>query len=261
MQPEPKPDRKTGVLLGIPLGCESLASLTRTSLETIDHAGPQRVFVCANAHSLVVAQSEPDFKTALGEADVVVADGIGVSIMGRILGIDVGARIAGEKYFWSIMRALEAKGNGRIFFFGSSPEVLEKIAKRFKTEFPGLHLCGTLSPPFRPWTEEENARMIAAINAAKPDVLWVGMTAPKQEKWVHKNRAALNVPLIGSIGAVFDFFAGTTQSPPNWVRTMGLESFYLLIKKPRRTWRRVFITAPKFVLYTLMYRATARRNR
>ena len=93
--------------------------------------------------------------------------------------------------------------------------------------------------------------MIAWINATRPDVLWVGMTAPKQEKWVYENRDALDASVIGSVGAVFDYFAGMISSPPRWIRTLGVESIYRTIKNPRHIWRRMFITNPKFVLLVI----------
>jgi len=149
------------------------------------------------------------------------------------------------------MRALNQRGAGRVFFFGSSEKVLNLIAHKMAHEFPRLQLSGALSPPFRSWTAEENASMIAAINAANPDVLWVGMTAPNQEKWVHENRDKLTVPVIGSIGAVFDFFAGTYPRAPNWMCLIGIEWVYRLIKEPRRMWRRNFISSPRFVALVL----------
>ena len=112
----------------------------------------------------------------------------------------------------------------------------------------GKHFDHSLDVPFfRVQSVEENHRMVKAINAAEPDVLWVGMTAPKQEKWVEANRRQLTVPVIGSIGAVFDFYAGTYSRAPQWVCDIGLEWAYRFILEPRRMWRRNFVSAPKFV--------------
>jgi N-acetylglucosaminyldiphosphoundecaprenol N-acetyl-beta-D-mannosaminyltransferase len=199
-----------------------------------------------------VAQSDPVFLDALNDADQVVADGVGVTLMGRLARVDVGPRIVGEEYFSSLMRALDSRGGGRIFFFGSSNEVLEKIANRIGHAYPSLTLCGVLSPPYRPWSDEENAVMVRKINESNPDVLWVGMTAPKQEIWVFRNRHALHVPIIGSIGAVFDYFAGTVPSPPHWVRRAGLEWFYRVFwnDNPRRFWLRG-LSFPKLLFMVL----------
>lgn len=236
------------VLLNIPIGCPSIEAAVDKSMAAIEGKASPMVFAFAMAHSLNVAQTDKDFAQALHAADIVVADGVGVSVLGRLAGVDVGVRIPGEVYFLSLMNALEKRGKGRIFFFGSSENVLELIGERLKSEFPSLELCGVLSPPYRPWSDLENLEMIEQINAVSPDVLWVGMGAPKQEKWVHKSHDMLDVPVIGSIGAVFDYFAGTIPAPPSWVRRMGLETPYRLIKEPRRLWRRVFLSNAMFVL-------------
>jgi N-acetylglucosaminyldiphosphoundecaprenol N-acetyl-beta-D-mannosaminyltransferase len=241
-----------GILLGIKIGQPSLASAIADAEAAIDRKKKPIVFACANTHSVVVAQNNPAFFNALNDADQVVADGIGVKIMGRLARIDVGPRIVGEEYFSSLMSALEQRGGGRIFFFGSSDNVLQKITQRIKKDYPSLTLSGVLSPPYRLWSEEDNARMIEKINNSKPDVLWVGMTAPKQEIWVFNNRHLLDVPVIGSIGAVFDFFAGTIPSPPAWVRKAGFEWFYRLFRNnnPGRFWLRG-LSIPKLVFMVL----------
>ena len=239
--------RDAFVLLGVTVDRKSLATATAEAMMAIDERGAPIVFACANPHSLVAAHADPAFRSALVRASIVVVDGIGVTIMARIVGIDVAKRITGTDYFFALMNALERRGGGRVFFFGSSQNVLDRIAERMKREFPSLTLCGALSPPFGSWPAEKNAAMVAHINAARPDVLWVGMTAPKQEKWVEENRHRLTVPVIGSIGAVFDFYAGTYSRAPQWMCNMGVEWLYRLAREPRRMWRRNFVSAPKFI--------------
>ena len=239
--------RDTGTLLGIPIDRKSLPDLIQESMSALDSRISQRVFACANPHSLVVAQQDPVFHHALTKADIVVVDGVGASLIARFVGIQIGPRITGTDYFQKVLSALQRRGGGRVFFFGSSQYVLDLITKRFAQDFPSLTLCGVLSPPFGTWSVEENHRMVKAINASEPDVLWVGMTAPKQEKWVEANRRQLTVPVIGSIGAVFDFYAGTYSRAPQWVCDIGLEWAYRFILEPRRMWRRNFVSAPKFV--------------
>jgi len=243
--------RDAGMVLGIPIDRKSLAEVVQESLHAIDRRASQRVFACANPHSLVVAQQDTDFYSALTHADLVVADGVGALVVARWAGIRIGPRITGTDYFQGVLNALQQRGSGRVFFFGSSQHVLNLIAKRFASDFPSLTLCGALSPPFGTWSEMENHRMVKIINDAKPDVLWVGMTAPKQEKWVEANRRQFNVPVIGSIGAVFDFYAGTYSRAPKWVCNIGLEWAYRFILEPRRMWRRNFVSAPKFIWLVL----------
>jgi N-acetylglucosaminyldiphosphoundecaprenol N-acetyl-beta-D-mannosaminyltransferase len=243
--------RAADSFLNIHIGRMSLAEITEETLRAINRKTSQRVFVCANPHSLVVAQGDLGFQAALTQADLVVADGIGVSLMARLAGVQIGPRITGTDYFEAVLMGLRQHRGGRVFFFGSSPQVLDRIAKRFASEFPSLTLCGILSPPYGSWSDEENRRMIRVINAAKPDVLWVGMTAPKQEKWVEANRHKLIAPVIGSIGAVFDFYAGTYSRAPQWVCRIGFEWAYRFILEPRRMWRRNCVSAPKFLWLVL----------
>ncbi|MDF0675129.1 MAG: WecB/TagA/CpsF family glycosyltransferase [Nitrospira sp.] len=252
--------RDAGILLGVPIDRKSLADMVQESMHAVAHRTFQKVFACANPHSLVVTQQDADFHSALTRADFVVADGIGATLMARLVGIRIGPRITGTDYFYGVLNALQQRGQGRVFFIGSSQQVLDRIAKRFAVDFPALTLGGALSPPFGAWSEMENHRMVKMINDAKPDVLWVGMTAPKQEKWVEANRRQLNVSVIGSIGAVFDFYAGTYSRAPKWVCDIGLEWAYRFILEPRRMWRRNFVSAPKFVWLVLrrhIYRGDA----
>ncbi|QSA98930.1 WecB/TagA/CpsF family glycosyltransferase [Methylococcus sp. EFPC2] len=234
-------------LLGISIPLASLQEITEKSVGAIAAGSEPLTFVCANPHSLVEAQKDLDFFRALKCADLIVADGVGVTVMARISNISIGPRITGADYFFSLMTSLNESGGGRVFFFGSSQHVLDLISQRFVKTFPSLELCGVLSPPFGLWSEDENQRMIEQINAAKPDVLWVGMTAPKQEKWVEANRTKLSASVIGSIGAVFDFFAGTYPRAPDWMCQLGIEFVYRLLKEPKRMWRRNFISTPHFI--------------
>ncbi len=253
--------REVGVLLDIPVDRKSLDVARQDTIKAVEGTGRRIVFACANPHSLIVAQSDFSFRNALQQADLVVADGVGVTLMAKIVGVGVGPRITGADYFFSVMNALQNRGSGRVFFFGSSPRVLALIAKKFVEDFPSLTLCGTYSPPFGTWSAEENSRMLAIIRQARPDVLWVGMTAPKQEKWVAGNRDQLEVPMIGSIGAVFDFYAGTYLRAPWWMRRTGLEWAYRFMTEPRRTWRRHIISEPKFVVLVLWRRFCSFMNK
>jgi N-acetylglucosaminyldiphosphoundecaprenol N-acetyl-beta-D-mannosaminyltransferase len=243
--------RAAGYLLDIPIDQKSLTEAVQDTFTAIERKRPPFIFACANPHSLVVAQQDDNFQSALARANLVVVDGVGVSFMARLVGVQIGPRITGTDYFQAVLMALQERGGGRVFFFGSSQRVLDLLAKRFAADFPALTLCGALSPPFGSWSDEENRRMVQVINDAKPDVLWVGMTAPKQEKWVEANRRQLNIPVIGSIGAVFDFYAGTYARAPQWVCRIGLEWAYRFILEPRRMWERNFVSTPKFLWLVL----------
>lgn len=238
-------------ILGIKLGANSLAELVEDSTEAISASGKQVVFACANPHSLVVAKDDPLFARALKKSTHLVADGVGISALAWLIGADVGARITGGDYFMAVMSLLQERGGGRVLFFGSTRHVLDKIAARAARDFPAVEICGLISPPFGTWSQEQNALFVRAINDANPDVLWVGMTAPKQEKWVEANRNFLAVPIIGSIGAVFDFYAGTHPRAPEALRKAGLEWAYRLVREPKRMWKRNFVSSPLFVIHSI----------
>jgi N-acetylglucosaminyldiphosphoundecaprenol N-acetyl-beta-D-mannosaminyltransferase len=216
--------------------------------------GRSFIFACANPHSLVVARGDTEFREALDAASAVVADGVGCKWGAALSGTPVGPRITGSDFFEAMMSSLN-KARGRAFFFGSSNEVLVKLVERVNRNFPQI-TAGTLSPPFGQWSEEENSEMIDRILQFAPDVLWVGMTAPKQEKWVARNSARLPIPVIGSIGAVFDYYAGVTRRAPPWVCDLGLEWLYRLPREPKRLWRRTVVSAPLFLLLVLRDRLT-----
>ena len=239
-------------LLGLELNSLSLEELLHRSYGKIASRKKKEFFACANPHSMVEMETDEVFKEALLEADSLVVDGVGVSIIGRLLGKSLGPRIAGGDFFYGLhaflaARSAELGSKPRIFFFGSSEQVLQLIDQRFDRDYPDLELCGTFSPPYGDWTDQQNQQMIDAINRAKPDVLWVGMTAPKQEKWIYENYQQIDATVFGAIGAVFDFYAGTYKRAPKIYRKLGLEWAFRLVKEPRRMWRRMVISAPVFL--------------
>src|SRR3569623_1752908 len=216
--------RDAGSLLGVAIDRKPLDQLVDDALDAITRRGPRVTFACANPHSLVTAQEDSFF---------------------------LRPRNTGSDFFSGVMESLERRGGGRVFFFGSSQRVLDLIAERCVREYPHVIVCGMLSPPYRQWSDEENEAMLMQINNARPDVLWVGMTAPKQEKWVEANQGRLHTPVVGCIGAVFDFYAGTYPRAPQWMCSAGIEWLYRLLKEPQRMWRRNLISSPLFVLLVL----------
>jgi N-acetylglucosaminyldiphosphoundecaprenol N-acetyl-beta-D-mannosaminyltransferase len=238
--------------LGIRIGAGSLAELTAAARAAMLNRQRPFVFACANPHSLVVARTDPEFKDALDRASAVVADGVGCRWAAALCGVSVGPRITGSDFFSSIMTTLNCNG-GKAFFFGSSDAVLAILTERVERDYPKVAIRA-LSPPFRAWSAEENLGMIEEIRSCDPDVLWVGMTAPKQEKWVASNVERLGVPVIGSIGAVFDYYAGVTQRAPAWICNLGLEWLYRLPREPKRLWKRTFVSAPVFLWHVLVER-------
>ena len=196
-----------------------------------------------NAHSYNTARKDSLFAEALMKGDVLIPDG--VSIVKACKWIKAKSqpkeRIAGWDLFSFEMEKLEKKG-GTVMFMGSSQKVLDLIVKRAAEVYPHLKVV-TYSPPYKPeFSDEDNKAIIDAINAANPDLLWIGMTAPKQEKWTYSHWKELDIHChVGTIGAVFDFFAGTVERAPMWWQRHGLEWLYRLLKEPKRMWRRYII--------------------
>ena len=210
-----------------------------------------------NAHSYNTAQEDEAFAEALSKGDYLIPDGASIVKACRWLKAksQPKERIAGWDLFAFEMRRLNDKGkmtNDKllVMFLGSSEKVLALIRKRAAVDYPHLDVI-TYSPPFKPeFSDEENQTMIQAINDAAPDLLWIGMTAPKQEKWTYRHWDELNIHChCGTVGAVFDFYAGTVKRAPlSWQRN-SLEWLHRLIMEPRRMWRRYIIGAAKFLYY------------
>ena len=206
-----------------------------------------------NAHSFNTAKKDQLFADALTNGDVLIPDG--VSIVKACKWIKAKSqpkeRIAGWDLFSFEMEKLERESEELrtkseeskiVMFMGSSQKVLDLIVKRAAEVYPHLKVV-TYSPPYKPeFSDEDNKAIIDAINAANPDLLWIGMTAPKQEKWTYSHWNELNIHChVGTIGAVFDFFAGTVERAPIWWQKHGLEWLYRLMKEPKRMWRRYII--------------------
>ena len=241
-------------LLGVRIDPQTLPQLLERARAAISARKTSLVFACANPHSLVVAQRDGEFRRALDAATAVVADGVGCQVGARLGGVELGPRITGSDFFLGLMQEVDRRA-GKAYFFGSSDAVLEKLIAKVRQDFPAVRTAA-YSPPYRAWSADENRDMVELIRRFDPDVLWVGMTAPKQEKWVHANQHALEVPVIGSIGAVFDYYAGVTRRAPAWVCDLGLEWLYRLPREPRRLWRRTFVSAPTFLWRVVKERTT-----
>lgn len=208
-----------------------------------------------NAHSYNSAKKDELFAEALIKGDYLIPDG--ASIVKACKWIKAKSRpkerIAGWDLFEFEMRRLnenqnENENKKRVMFMGSSEKVLELIRKKAAEVYPNIEVV-TYSPPYKPaFTDEDNRGIIEAINAADPDLLWIGMTAPKQEKWTYSHWNELNIHChVGTIGAVFDFFAGTYKRAPQWWQEHSLEWLYRLIKEPKRMWKRYVLGNPLFL--------------
>lgn len=207
-----------------------------------------------NAHSFNTAKKDKLFAEALMKGDYLIPDG--ASIVKACRWVKAKSRpkerIAGWDLFEFDMGALNESHNEnrkkKVMFMGSSEKVLDLIRKKAAEVYPNIEVV-TYSPPYKPlFSDEDNRAIIEAINRANPDLLWIGMTAPKQEKWTYEHWDELDIHChVGTIGAVFDFFAGTYKRAPLWWQKHSLEWLYRLIKEPRRMWKRYVLGNPLFL--------------
>ncbi len=227
-----------------------LKSYTLFNSQLNDINQPKVLINTINAHSFNTVQRDVDFSKALQSSSVLLPDGISVVWAMRLLTGQKIKKIAGADLFAYEMQRLNAM-NGKCFFLGSTEATLQKIRNRAAKEYPNVKIY-TYSPPFKSeFSEVENKVMIDTINAVQPDTLFVGMTAPKQEKWAHQHYDELKVGHVCCIGAVFDFYAGTVKRAPHWMIKMGLEWFYRLVSEPRRMWRRYLVGNALFIGHVL----------
>ena len=210
----------------------------------------QTIINTLNPHSFYIAEHDRTFRLALETADILLPDGVGIVWACRFLKRQAIHRISGMDLFIYLLRSAAANTapeRRRIFFLGASDATLEKIKDRVRSEYPSLEI-GTFSPPFKEiFSEHDRKAMLYSIREFNPHILFVGMTAPKQEKWVYENKDDIRASIICSIGAVFDYYAGTIKRPGAFWRRIGLEWFIRFLREPKRLWKRNLISGPFFI--------------
>lgn len=229
------------------------------SLDVIDIEYRKKViFNTINPHSYINTKKDSIFKQALVNSDILLPDGEGIVLVARLLNNEKIEKIAGYDLHKYLLNNLNTK-EGRCFYLGASNETLQLIKEKIKKEFPKITV-DYHSPPYKDYfDDEDNEIMIDKVNHFSPDVLFVGMTAPKQEKWVYQNKDMLNANIICSIGAVFDFYAETVQRVNKIWIDLHLEWFRRFLNEPGRLWRRNFISTPLFLLEIILYKLKIKR--
>jgi len=200
-----------------------------------------------NAHTVVESVLNPDFGKIINEGFMALPDGRPLSVIARWKGDKNMKRVFGP----TLMEKIINWGQGnqiKHFFFGSTQLILEKMSAVIQKKFPEAIVCGMISPPFKSLLPNENLEFISQINDLNPDIIWVGLGAPKQEKWMSENYQKLNKGIMIGIGAGFDYLAGETHHAPDWMKNYSLEWLYRLIQEPQRLWKRYLITNPLFIL-------------
>ncbi|WP_299289391.1 WecB/TagA/CpsF family glycosyltransferase [uncultured Mucilaginibacter sp.] len=227
-------------------------NLFTKSLDDLPQA-PKIVINTINQYSFCMAEKEAEFKNALLESEVLLPDGVGIVAAVRLQNGDKINKISGSDLHYHLLNKLNQE-YGSCFYLGSTETTLKKIKEKIALEYPNIRVS-YYSPPFKAtFSDEDNANMVFQVNQFKPDALFVGMTAPKQEKWAIAHKQQLDAKVIGSIGAVFDFYAGTVNRPANFWVNLRCEWFGRLLNEPQRMWKRYLYYGPIFVYTLLKYK-------
>ncbi|MBF0123315.1 MAG: WecB/TagA/CpsF family glycosyltransferase [Candidatus Omnitrophica bacterium] len=225
---------------------EKAATLLR-SMATSHRKG----YICvAPVSTIVDARRDPAYRAVINAAAMVTPDGMPVAWLGRCQGFKEVARTYGPDLMLRVCN--EGRIDGlRHFFYGATKEVCDKLEHNLKKKFPALIVVGKMAPPYMEQAEPVTQDEIQAINAARPDILWVGLGSPKQDFWMSLNREALNVPVMVGIGAAFDFHSGVKPQAPVWMRVCGLEWLFRLCCEPRRLWKRYLKGNTQFMYWVV----------
>lgn len=203
-------------------------------------------YICvSNVHTTIMAHDDEAYRRVQNEAALRLPDGKPLSVVSRKRGHKDAGRVTGP----DLMRVLfeEASQNGlRMYFYGSTDEILKELRQKLDEQYKGINIAGMYSPPFRKLTDEEDRDIINMINDTKPDIVWIGLGAPKQEIWMNEHKGRLDGVMIG-VGAGFDYFAGRIKRAPQWMQKAGLEWLYRLMQEPKRLFKRYFVTNSKFI--------------
>lgn len=207
-----------------------------------------REYVCvATVHSVMEARRNPRLLSAVNASGLTTPDGVPLVWFGRLAGFRHIRRVYGPDLMLESCGRFVSQGY-RHYFYGGGVGVAEELARVLAARFTGLVVAGASSPPYGEVGTSPDQAAVSAINAARPDILWIGLGAPKQELWMAAHRRSLEVPVMIGVGAAFDFHTGLKKQAPRWMRGVGLEWLYRLIQEPRRLWKRYLMNNPTFLL-------------
>jgi N-acetylglucosaminyldiphosphoundecaprenol N-acetyl-beta-D-mannosaminyltransferase len=230
------------------LGVRVSAINLKQAIESVELwiRGGKCTYICVTGvHGLMESRRDPQLRDIHNRAGLVTPDGMPLVWLSRLLGKSHTERVCGR----DLMRKLTAVSSlhgYRQYYYGGSEGVVERLTQALTRAHPGLDVAGTRCPPFRQLTREEDDDDVNAINIARPDILWIGLSTPKQERWMATHLGRINAPVMIGVGAAFDFLAGTKREAPVWMQRVGLEWLFRLLSEPRRLWRRYAYIVPGF---------------
>jgi len=207
---------------------------------------PGRCVCVTSVHGIMTSRSDAEFRRILNEADLVTPDGMPVVWAMRSFGLRRQSRVYGPNLMLALCEQAAHLGH-RIFLYGATQETLGLLSRNLQKWYPGLHIAGMYAPPFRALTAEEDAEAVRRIRESRADIVFVGISTPKQERWMSAHRSTLPGVVMFGVGAAFDFHAGRVSQAPGWMQRHGLEWFYRLLMEPQRLWKRYLLETPLFL--------------
>jgi N-acetylglucosaminyldiphosphoundecaprenol N-acetyl-beta-D-mannosaminyltransferase len=229
-------------VLGVPVHAVQIPGVVSQIQRWIQSGNRGRYIAVTGMHGIAESRADVDLRRALDSADLVVPDGMPLVWLGRWHRYPLKRRVYGPELMETFCR--ETGSSYRHFFYGGGPGIAERLSDSLRKRY-GIVVAGTYSPPFRPLTDEEQRKVVSYVENVSPNVLWVGLSTPKQEKWMHYNRHQLSVQVMLGVGAAFDFNCGNTPQAPVWMQESGLEWLFRLLTEPERLWRRYLVSIPK----------------
>jgi N-acetylglucosaminyldiphosphoundecaprenol N-acetyl-beta-D-mannosaminyltransferase len=231
-------------VLGVRINAVQIPEVISLMETWIRERAASRYIAVTGMHGVMEARQSDCFKRVLARADLVVPDGMPLVWLGRWNNFDLRRRVYGPELMEEFCRTTGSRY--RHFFYGGAAGVARCLADVLQQRY-GVRVAGAYCPPFRPLEQNEEKEILAALRAAEADVLWVGLSTPKQEAWMSEYKHRVGVPVMVGVGAAFDFIAGMTRQAPAWMREHGLEWSFRLLSEPRRLWRRYLVQGSTFV--------------
>jgi N-acetylglucosaminyldiphosphoundecaprenol N-acetyl-beta-D-mannosaminyltransferase len=232
-------------VLGIPVSAITVADAVSTIDSWIRARTPHYVCI-TGVHGVMESQRDGELRRIHQDAGLVTPDGMPLVWLAHLDGHAHVERVYGPDLMLACCERSLQTGASH-YFYGGAPGIAGQLAARLSARFPGLRIAGTYCPPFRALTQAEDVALVNDINAANPDIVWVGLSTPKQERWMAAHVGRLRTPVLVGVGAAFDFHAGVKRQAPRWMQRNGLEWSFRLATEPRRLWKRYLVNNPAFV--------------
>lgn len=257
--PAPLPPHERCDVLGVGISAINIP-LAMSTIQNWIARGHKSYVTITGVHGVMESQSDPELKRIHNAAGLVTPDGMPMVWMNRLAGNGHVSRVYGPDLMLAVCDDAQKRGY-KHFFYGGAEGVADLLVEKLTARFPQMQVVGTYCPPFRKLTPDEDRDLVAQINASGADIVWVGLSTPKQEYWMSEHVGRLNAPVMVGVGAAFDFHAGLKSQAPAWMQKSGLEWFFRLCTEPKRLWKRYLRNNPLFVFYVLLQKLRLRNFR